>query len=504
MCALLIGCGEVTARDAEPSGGSSAGGAGAAGQASNGGKPQGGQSSGGKAMTTPAAGEATVAEAGAGGSPDVPENSAAGAAGEVTSGAGGKGGGGAFVYPDDEELLGAYDVTFDQPPLIDGCTALVSIPRLNLHIYRDASNEVWAAPYLDFGWSYNAETSWMYDDGWLTINATHDSSLNELTPALHFLVDENGFTGIGQSMLPYSCNGEVVLHWLDVTIGPDVTSPRIRLDPGYAGREAFPFNFFFFSFSEPLRRVSGTAGHDFAFRTEQDIEESVALWDVESDAELGTTAKGWLFGPALGLMFDDVDAARGHQIQLEVTEPWVDFAGNIAVAVDETFPVRETGPALSELDFDDGPHPGVRGNHSYYAPGAAGSPCEAGGCLALTGTLSACDGPRPSVLALRLADANASKFRVHYRIWSSSSATPALLVYEAPGCEAPFSAALSPLAEPAGTLDHATAWLTDDFSCLGPSPDKGIVLSFGCIEGYDLADGPVDVRLVVESVTPVQ
>ncbi len=498
---LFVGCGEVVTSDAEPTGGSSAVSAGTGGKTSSAGQSNGGQSAGGKGSSVPTAGEAPDAMGGYGGGPEPATDPSAGAAGQGNEPP--------LVYPDDEELLGSYDVTFDQPPVIDGCTPLVTISRLNLHVFMDASNEVFTVPFRDFDWSYDIaeDGAWSYDDdGWLTVDAIQDGSGNELTPALRFEVDRNGFTGVGRSSLPYSCNGEVVFKGLDITIGPDVTAPRIRLDPLFAGRDVFPFSFFTFSFSEPLSRVSGTAGHDFAFRSEEEVAASVALWDVSGEMALATTATPWLFGPAYGLVFDDFDAVRGHEIELEVTEPWVDFAGNVAVALEETFLVHETGPAVSSLDFDAGSHVGAHGSTTYYAPGTQGAPCESGGCLALTGTLTECSDslPKPSLLALRLTSADAAKFRVRFRIWSSSSAAPALLAYEAPGCEIAFGGSLQPLAQPDGAFDHASAWITHDFSCLGPSPDKGIVLSFGCSESFIPEDAPVEARLVIESVTPVQ
>jgi hypothetical protein len=225
------------------------------------------------------------------------------------------------------------------------------------------------------------------------------------------------------------------------------------------------------SWAVPLPDVASVEGH--------------LVWiDASSEAPFPIAYRNGIGGPGVLTLFGDSDASVGRTFKIGIDDPLRDFAGNAAVGEDDTFTVLDVGPVVTRLDLDDGPAPGIHGAATYYAPGAPGSPCEAGGCVALEGTSGGCDYEFvgvPGVLALRLDLPPEHRVSLRYRAFSDSPEPLQTTFEDSGGCLTGHYEETTQLPSPDGPYTHATEWVTvDNFSCTSASADLGYVVGPAC------------------------
>lgn len=423
----------------------------------------------------------TPQEGGAGGS--------AGGAGGEQAGAGGADG----ERPPVEVLLGDYDVYMAAPPAVAGCSVAWYEPRINLAVSPKGSGKLEVLPFADFFWQANFAKEPAFAATTLAIAALLDWEDKPLTPALKLGLDSAGFDGTGWAEIPYTCTGNAqTTRTVSVTLEPDRTSPTLRVDAG--NPPSFGFTKFSFTFSEPVQLPSGNYGITFSEPT--DGENTLELYDVDTNTALATAWKWALGGPVAQARFLDPASAEGRTVAARLTTPLNDRAGNALVTLDQDVDIEHSAVLETALDFDVQPTVGLFGNASYHAAAGPGAECEQGGCLVLEGTEVACYGAPLGGVAVRLPSTWES-LELRYRVWSSTVGLSPLEIGYASGCTGYFPTTLVKLAQPDGAFTHASAWTTANVApCGGPDYENGFTVALGCAESGPL---PV-VRVVIERI----
>jgi len=417
---------------------------------------------------------------------------AGGASAEPDGGEAGAGGVGS-ESPTTDALLGDYDVFLSAPPTVNGCTVAWYQPRINLTVYTDWTNQLTTLPFADFFWQGNFAKNPTFTASRVEVPAILDWADELLAPALELEWNADGFTGTGTAQIPYACSGGArASRTVAVTVVPDHTSPRLRVDPN--GAPSFGFTRFAFTFSEPVRLPSGDYG--ITFSEPADGEQALSLYDVDTDAALPIGWKWSLAGPVALARFLDPAAAEGRTVAARLLATLDDHAGNPLVTLDQTFDVEPAALLTTELDFDTKPA-GLYGNASYHATAEPGAACEDGGCLVLDGPIVACYDAPAGGLGVRMAS-SWEGLQLRYRVWASTYSVSPLAIGYASGCTGMISVELKALAQPDGVFTHASEWITAKLApCGGPDDENGFTLALDCSE---YRQPPPDVRVVIERI----
>lgn len=457
-------------------------GAGIAGAAGRGAQSSGGVA-GGAAAVAGAAGDDSPARGGA--------------AGDAATG----GDGGAAAY---EGLRGHYLLTIPRPPWMSGCVPSVAAEDLPFDLAPPRASEIDAlVDLVTVATSPLAPDELVFPAQYSTTGALH-------SPELWLRVRDGALAGDGIVVVPYDCGPEgTEVREVPVTVLREDDTPHLLPRHSFPGPVVPAGGLFSFAADQGLDLPNpGGTYWDTHLRYGELGAELITALDGTTGEPLPVEWQGWPWGPAAALGFADYAAVVGRRVAFELVRPLVSFAGFEAVVTERGFTVVSSGLPANLVDFDAGPHEGAHGAVTYHPSGAAGSPCEAGGCLELGGPSTACEdwderGPA-AMLAFRLATiSNQHQIRYRVRFQSSTDFAPGLWWWEQSACsEEPSQVVddLSPLPEPDGPFTHASDWLDLDRPfCMGPETDKGMAIALNCTD----ADPAPEVRLLVERIEVV-
>lgn len=484
------------------------GGAAVTGGASVGGAPS--KAGAGSGAAGAAGGEDDPATAGGGvvGAAGRGAQSSGGAAGDDSPARGGAvggtatgGDGGTAAY---EALRGHYLLTIARPPGMPGCVPLVAADDLPFDLAPPRASEIDALiDLVTVATSPLAPDQLVFPPQYSTTGALH-------RPELRLRLRDRSLAGDGIVVVHYDCGPEgVELREVPVTVLREDDTPHLVPHHSFPGPAVPAGGLFTFSADQGLGLpIPDGVVWDTTLRYGELGASVVTAVDGATGDPLPVEWQGWPWGPAAALGFTDLTAIVGRRVAFELERPLFSFAGFEAVVTDRGYTVVSSGLPVSLVDFDGGPHEGAHGAVTYHASGAAGSPCEAGGCLELGGPLTACAdwderGPA-AMLAFRLATiSNQHQIRYRVRFQSSTDSAPGLWWWEQSACSEEPSLVvdgLSPLPEPDGPFTHASDWLDVDRPfCMGPDTDKGMAIALNCTD----ADPAPAVRLLVERVEVV-
>jgi hypothetical protein len=279
---------------------------------------------------------------------------------------------------------------------------------------------------------------------------------------------------------------------VSVTIGPDETAPTIHHVAGgeFFAPYAVSWGQFYINATEPLIGFLDQAG---------DVPALLGLENVAAPHERPALAPTALLG--WGFLIDDVDLVSGTAQRFFVQQPLLDRAGNAAQG--QAAPIAFATDTLVDgvFDFDDDmPEPSVGGG-SYFAPGAANSPCESGGCLVL-GPVEPChQHGAPAFFSMRFATDRHVRVRVRAKVESTVEAPKGLLAYidEVQYTRSGVSSGVfSPQAASEG-LGFSTGFRDASTITQSVGP-RGGAIAFDCQDGQDHAR----MRAIIEriEVTP--
>jgi len=432
----------------------------------------------------------------------------AGAAGHVEQAPGGAAGsaatggdGGAAAY---EALRGHYLLTIARPPGVSGCVPAVGAHDLPFDLAPPRASEIDAlVDLVTVMTSPLAPDQLVFPAQYSTTGALH-------RPELRLRVRDRALAGDGIVLVPYDCGWETAeVREVPVTVLREDDTPHLLPRHSFPGPAVPAGGLFTFAADQGLDLPTpGGTFWDTHLRYGEFGAELITAVDGTSGEPLPVEWQGWPWGPAAALGFTDAAAVVGRRVAFELARPLVSFAGFEAVVTERGFTVVSSGLPANLIDFDAGPHEGAHGAVTYHAPGAAGSPCESGGCLELGGPSTACAdwderGPA-AMLAFRLATiSNQHQIRYRVRYQSSAESAPALWWWEQSACsEEPsqFVDGLSPLPASDGPFTHASDWLDVDRPfCMGPETDKGVAIALNCSD----ADPAPAARLLIERVEVV-
>jgi hypothetical protein len=399
-------------------------------------------------------------------------------------------------------LVGHYDVWIDDPK-VSGCEVAVGTLRLNLYVDL-VKGQLSALYFEDYIWAAgptNVSSAARY----LSIEPFGRGLFPEVRPSLSLSLTTDGdLAGTGTASVPLACSdgSAAVAINVPVRVGPDVTPPRVRLDPTTPAPWFMPFTWYLISASEPLEPHP-----DWDVSATEDagtLNGRVALVDATTGSIVPFDLVPWPWGGGAGVSLTDHDAMVGKSIGLVLTGSLTDRAGNAAIAEPTTFEIHDAGPIMTRIDFDNGAPRGLYGTAKYYAPGAPDAPCESGGCVAVDGIAEHCDPNDNRVagaVAVRIDASGQVEEQIRYRVLSEGD-----LLFEGrlagALCGYPLGIKLHPLSVPVdGVFSFASDWTTQRAGpCTGPSADDGLMVLPPCPQSPQTKQR---VRIVVDWIDAV-
>jgi hypothetical protein len=403
-------------------GGRSAGGSTTGGVSNSGGT--GGKMSGGSAAKagSPAGGGA---DSDAGATTGGLDAGAAGSSGAAASlGDGGEGGAGELgdLGPLHEIRFGASSV-----PSSPDCSAMWpnTVTQLRLAGSCGAAAKPCAVLELPSIVDYRAEaTSVTRTESELVLFGSWPRSSHraqERVERLRLPLAGSSLAGGGTAQLRRTCPGLAdQVYDVPVTVGPDETPPTIHHVPAdeFFAPYAVSWGQFYIDATEPIIGFLDHSG---------DVPAILGLENVTPPNERPALAPATLLG--WGFLIEDVDRVSGTKQRFFFQEPLFDRAGNTAESQSE--PIQFATDTLVDgvFDFDDDVPEQSAGGGVYFAPGAANSPCESGGCLVL-GPVEPChQHGAPAFFSMRFATDRHVRVRVRAKVESSVEAPRGLLAY---------------------------------------------------------------------------
>jgi hypothetical protein len=300
------------------------------------------------------------------------------------------------------------------------------------------------------------------------------------------------FAGGGTARLRRTCPGSSDQSYdVAVTVGADETPPTIHHTPGgeFFAPYAVSWGQFYIDATEPIIGFLDRSG---------DVPALLGLENVanpdDRPALTPTTLLGW------GFVIADVDAVSGTAQRFFFREPLLDRAGNAAQGQPE--PIQFAADTLVDGVFDfDEDVPAQSAGVSYFAPGAANSPCESGGCLVL-GPVEPCHQHNaPAFFSMRFATDRHVRVSVRAKVESSVEAPKGLLAYidEVQYTRSGVSSGVFSAQPLSDGFGFSTGFVDDSTITQSVGP-RGGAIAFDCQDGHDHAR----MRAIIEriEVTP--